>query len=279
MDRGSLPQSRKVKTMSLIKRRFREELHPLISWGIALFLSGLVLMAAGSIFMNQKELTEGFSDIIKGLPNMAKNFLGGNLATNFSSMYLTGMAFDSIAPILILIYASLAALGLYTREAGQGNLEFLFSLPIARFKLITQRILVFLLDLAILHLLLALGTILGTAITGIKLDYSALAWALADLFLLNFCVSGLAYLLSLSTSDYSRGILLVLGIMVGLLILNMGLGSESKSVLAHINPYHYYKATDIFYGLAIPWLKMLGFALSGLAFWGVGTWWYMRKQI
>ena len=151
------------------------------------------------------------------------------------------MAYDTIAPILLVVYTSLAALGLYTREAGQGNLEFLFSLPIKRLKLIAQT------DSGLPARSgnpappLRAGVILGALSTGLKLDFAALTWATFDLFLLSFCVSGLAYLLSL-TNDYSRGVLLVLGMLLGVAP-ELGLG-DSKSLLP-INPYHYFNTAPI----------------------------------
>lgn len=263
--------------MSLFKRRFREELPPLVTWGITLFLTGLALVLAG-LFIDKAQIANDFNTILQKMPPVARNMFGGDISSRFSYLYLLGMAFDTIAPILLVIYTSLAALGLYTREAGQGNLEFLFSLPIDRFKLIAQRILVFLLDLAILHILFALGVMFGSLATGLKVDLVALAWASFDLFLLSFCVSGLAYLLSLSTNDYSRGVLVVLGIMLGLLLLNMGVG-DAKNLLARFNPFHYFNAARIFRDLTVPWLEMLGFTLAGLVLWAAGIGIYTRKQI
>ena len=133
-------------------------------------------------------------------------------------------------------------------------------------------------DLAILHLLFALGVTIGATITGLQVGLAALTWATLDLFLLSFCVSGLAYLLSLSTNDYSRGILVVLGVLLGLLLLELGLG-DAKSVLLYLNPFHYFDAARIFMLLTIPWREMLGFTLAGMVLWGAGILLYVRKQI
>lgn len=263
--------------MSLFKRRFREELPPLLTWGITLFLTGLALTLAG-LFLDKTQIAESLNTIMQKMPPAFRKMFGSTMSTRFSSLYLLGMAYDTIAPILLVVYTSLAALGLYTREAGQGNLEFLFSLPIGRFKLITQRILVFLLDLAILHLLFALGVTIGALATGLKVDLAALAWATLDLFLLSCCLSGLAYLLSLSTNDYSRGVLVVLGVLLGLLLLELGLG-DAKSVLMRLNPFHYFDAARIFMLLTVPWREMVGFTLAGLILWGAGIGVYVRKQI
>lgn len=263
--------------MSLLKRRFREELHPLLTWGITLFLTSLALMLFGRLIYDI-QLTEGLDQILGKMPPMVRNMFGGGPIQGAPYLYIIGMAFDTLAPILLLVYTSLTVLGFYTREAGQGNLEFLFSLPIKRSKLIAQRILVFFSYLAMLQVLFALGVILGAQMTGLKIDYNALTWAVVDLYLLFVCIGGLAFLLSLTTNDYSRGMLLVLGILLGLFVLNIGVG-DVKSVLAYLNPFHYYDAAAILRELTVPWLEMCGFALTGLVFWGAGIGLYIRKQI
>ena len=101
-------------------------------WGITLFLTGLALTLAG-LLIDKMQITDSLNTIIKEMPPAVRKMFGSTMATRFSSLYLLGMAYDTIAPILLVVYTSLAALGLYTREASQGNLEFLLSLPINRF--------------------------------------------------------------------------------------------------------------------------------------------------
>lgn len=263
--------------MSLYSRRFRDEFHSTLTWSITLGLSGLAIMLFG-LFLNNSDVTKSFSEIFKKMPSIMHNMFGTDQLNNFSSYYLLGMAFNTIAPLLLLVFSSLAILGLYTREAGQGNLEFLFSLPIGRLKLIGGRILVFLTSLGILQLCFCLGLAIGTLLIGDHPDVAAMIWAAADLFLLSFCLGGLAFLLSLATNDYSRGILLVLGVLLGLFVLNLGLG-DNKGLLAYMNPYHYFDTSKIFTEGSVPWLNYLGFALSGLALWAGGIRIYVRKQV
>ncbi len=264
--------------MSLFKRRFREELHSLLSWGITLFLAGLGIMLLGMV-INKVNIAE-FGAIIDRMPAAIKNMFGGFFDAEMAVLlYLLGMAYNTIAPILLLVFISLAVLGMYTREAGQGNLEFLFSLPVSRWRLIAHRIAVLLLNLGLLLICLSLGTALGALLTGETLDPTQMAWANVQFFLLFFLLGGLAFLLSLTTADYSRGSLLVLGVLLALFLLNIGLGENGNSVLVTLNPFHYADVMRIFRGLSLPWREMLGFALSGLTFWGVGTYLYTHKQI
>ncbi len=263
--------------MFLFKRYFREELPPLAAWGITLFLTGLVLALAG-LLIDKMQIAESLKTLIQKMPPAVRKIFGGTMFVSFSTLYLLGMAYDTIAPILLVVFTSLSALGLYTREAGQGNLEFLFSLPIDRFTLIAQRILVFLLDLALLHLLFALGVAVGSLAADLRVEPATLTWATLALFLLSFCVSGLAYLLSLSTNDYGRGLLVVLGVLLGLLLLELGLG-DAKNLLLGLNPFHHLDAARIFMFRTAPWRAMLGFTLAGLVLWGMGIGIYVRKQI
>ncbi len=126
-----------------------------------------------------------------------------------------------------------------------------------------------------------LGLIVGAFTTNLKLDYAALAGAAASFLLFTCFLSGLAFLLSLNVNDYSRGILLVLGVLLGLFVLNVGVGETAGGLanIKYINPFHYYNAARIFENGTIPWGNMLAFTLIGLVSWGAGMYWYTRKQI
>lgn len=263
---------------SLFTRRFREEFHSLLSWSITIFLSGMAIILFGWFFTKNSDLARDFAEMAESMPPFFLQMLGGRDLADFSATFLMGMAFQTIAPLLLLVFSSLAIAGIYTREAGQGTLEFLFSLPVSRFRLIRSRILVFLANLGILHLLFYFGLITGILVMGKTPDYARLAWAAAGLFLFYFALGGLAFLLSLTMNDYSRGILLVLGILLGLFILNLGV-ADAESALSIPNPYHYLDAAPILRDGAVPWLNYLGFALSGLALWAAGIGIYVRKQI
>ena len=70
-----------VKTMSLFKRRFREELPPLVTWGIILFLTGLALMLAG-LFIDKMQIADSLNDDHPKDAAAVRNMFGGTMTTH-----------------------------------------------------------------------------------------------------------------------------------------------------------------------------------------------------
>ena len=62
-------------TMSLFKRRFREELPPLVTWGITLFLTGLALTLAG-LLIDKMQIADSLNTIIQEMPPAVRKMFG-----------------------------------------------------------------------------------------------------------------------------------------------------------------------------------------------------------
>ena len=139
------------------------------------------------------------------------------------------------------------------------------------------RFLVFLANLALLDLVLftalAAGLLLGRA----RVDLAALGAIHLNLFALSACLGGLSFLASLAFSDYTRGMLAILPLQLGLFLLN-SLLDEGRGILRVVNPYSYYVGASILGG-AQPWGGILVLSLGAAVFWLGGIWLFARKQV
>ena len=265
--------------MLLFVHRWREEAKPFLGWVISAGLVGFAVVLFAAIFLDLEETARLLEEWLARAPAALRGLTGGEaVIAKAPTRFVLGMAFNAILPALVLVYVCLAAAGIYTREAGRGNLEFLFSLPVDRFHLVLGRLLVFLVDLALIHFAISLGTGLGLLVTGARMELARAALAVLNQYLLFVYLGGLAFLVSLAFTDYTRVLLVSFALFFGLFVLNIS--QEGKGgVLSLLNPYHYYGATRILFEGSPPWRDYLVLSAAAVVAWAVGMRIYVRKQV
>jgi ABC-2 type transport system permease protein len=264
--------------MLLFARRWREESRSLLVWGIALGLTAFFTMLLAKAFGNFEGIRRSLEEWMTTAPPMIRSMIGGEPGLTDPAFLILSTLFSTIAPVLVMIYTTLTVLGFYTREASQGNLEFVFSLPIERLHLAAGRLLVFLANLALIHLVFFLAASMGNLAVNGSISATGLALASFNEFLLFASLGGLAFLISLALNDYTRGTLVLLGFQLALFILNLAM-SDTSGFLRALNPNHYYDTQTILSAAVAPWRDWLVLAGSALVFWGIGFRIYIRKQI
>lgn len=263
--------------MALLLRRFREEGRSLVTWSLTVAVTSVAMLMVWLLLGNMNETARLLDRALADLPPVLRSMFGQISLAN-PSLFATTMLFGTAAPIVIMVFTAMAVPGIYTKDAGQGNLEFLFSLPIKRSSLAASRVSVFIVNLAVLHLILFIGAWAGALISGATPDLPAFASAAANAFLLNACLGGLIFLVSLFLNDYSRAILVALGVQMGLFLLNMGLETRG-GVVSTLNPYHYYSAEQLLRNPGFPWAHSAVLIVAALVFWSAGVYAYIRKQV
>ncbi|NLG85409.1 MAG: hypothetical protein GX493_12580, partial [Firmicutes bacterium] len=135
--------------MFLFVHRWREEARSLLGWALGAGLVSFAGVLFAAIFLDLEETARLLGEWLAKAPAPLRGLFGGEaVIAKAPTRLVLGTAFNAIIPALVLVYVCLAAAGIYTREAGRGNLEFLFSLPVDRFHLVLGRVLVFLVGLA-----------------------------------------------------------------------------------------------------------------------------------
>ncbi len=284
--------------MLLFARRWREESRTLLSWMITIGLVTFGVLVFAMVFVNLGETTRSFNEFITKAPPAVREIFGSEMVTNMGG-YVTGIVFNTILPGLVLVFACLSAAGIYTREAGQGNLEFLFSLPVARWHLATGRMLVFLTNLALVHLAIYIGAIGGMLAYGAPVDAVRLALSMCNQYLLYAAVGGLVFWISLAFTDYNKLLLIVMAIFFGLFVMKISVAPEQElpallrslgraiagreklpqGALSVLNPFYYYDAAQILARGLARWWNYLVLAGATLVFWAGGIRTYVRKQV
>ena len=265
--------------MLLFVHRWREEAKSLFGWVLSAGLVSFAVVLFAALFLDLGETARLLGEWLAKAPAALRGLLGGEaVIAKAPTRLVLGTAFNAILPALVLVYVCLAAAGIYTREAGRGNLEFLFSLPVDRFHLVLGRLLVFLVDLALIHLVIYLGAGLGLLATGGRMELARASLALLNQYLLFVCLGGLAFLVGLASTDYTKVLLVSFALFFGLFVLNIS--QEGKGgVLSLLNPYHYYGATRILFEGSPPWREYLVVSVAAAVAWAVGIRIYVRKQI
>ncbi|MGQ9779525.1 MAG: hypothetical protein ACUVRM_06575 [Bacillota bacterium] len=267
-----------MRRMLLFAHRWREEARSLFGWTITAGLMSFAVVLFASVFIDLGETARLLEEWLAKAPPALRGLFGGEAAiANALVRFVLGAAFNAVIPALVLVYVSLAVAGIYTREASRGNLEFLFSLPVERLHLVVGRILVFLVDLAVVHLAIYLGAGCGLLAAGARMEMARTALALLNQYFLFACLGGLVFLISLSSTDYTKVLLVAFALFFGLFALNIT--QEGKEgLLYRLNPYHYYRAMQVIAG-ASPWRDCLVLAVAAIIAWTVGVRLYIRKQI
>lgn len=264
--------------MTLFWRRFREEFRPMATWSLTVALVSVLVFSVTLLLGNLKETTELLNNAISQMPPVIRAMFGGGVSFLQPDLIAQTMLFGTIAPIMMMVFVSLTVLGVYTKDAGLGNLEFLFSLPVKRIHLVMSRVGVFLADLALLHIILFGAACVGAVLFDVVPNVSGFALASLNSLVLYSCLGGLTFLISMAITDYSRGILVALGIQFLLFLLNSGFESRSWA-LTFWNPFHYFSAEQLFRTTATPWTGGLVLTAAAVVFWLLGVRIYIRKQV
>lgn len=260
----------------LFRYHFRKEARALGTSALALGLTAL-LVSVLSQALNLEHTLKLFHKAFKKMP-MLMRAIGGDLSFLDPSVVVTSALFTLVAPVFLVVYTTELAVGVYTREASNGTIEFLFSLPLKRLRLVTSKLLVLLANLAILSAVLALSVHAGLSLAGGRSDIAILAMLSISLFTLFACLAGIGFLISLAFTDHAKATLVVLGIGLGLFSLH-ALLEEGTNWLDWVNPYHYYAASSILRGDAFPWSQLGTLGLGAAIFWAGGMLLFVRKQI
>ncbi|NLG83113.1 MAG: hypothetical protein GX493_00580 [Firmicutes bacterium] len=110
------------------------------------------------------------------------------------------------------------------------------------------------------------------------MELARAALAVLNQYLLFACLGGLAFLVGLASTDYTKVLLVSFALFFGLFVLNIS--QEGKGgVLSLLNPYHYYGATRILFEGSPPWRDYLVLSVVAAAAWGLGLRIYVRKEV
>jgi ABC-2 type transport system permease protein len=183
--------------------------------------------------------------------------------------------------LAMLVYTGLFVVGMVTRDMDRRTMEFLLSLPVARWEIIVSRWVNLAVALLVLQGVQWLGLVAGVRAIGqepVTWDYLLIE---LNGVLLYLAVGSFFLMLSTLIDDYGRGLGVTLGGMIGLLLFHMTTDKATGLVkaLRDVLPFRLYDASKVLVHGQAPWGDMAILAAVAVGCLGLSVWLFQRKQI
>lgn len=183
-------------------------------------------------------------------------------------------------PLIVTAFTAIATVGVVTKEADQGTLPFLLTLPISRTQVLLQRFAGLLTGLALLHGVVAVMMPVALSLFGLTTDWGSNALLALDGFLVQAAIAAILLLVTtfLDEAPVATAAAMVLGL--GLFVMSSLLKEQGwQLTLRRLSPFHYYRPDEVLASGALPVGKsavLLGIFLVGTV---LALWRFNRKQV
>lgn len=260
--------------MTMVKHEVKQGIRSLAIWtaAIAFLLAVCVFM-----FPEMKGEMEGVGDMFSSMGSFTEAF--GMDRINFGT--LTGFYAVECGNILGLggaFFAALSAVSILAKEEKEHTAEFLFTHPVRRSRIVTEKLCAVILQIVLMNLLVFAVSIASVAAIGEEIPWKEIVLLHLAYFLLQIEIAGICFGISAFLKRGSLGA--GLGIAAVLYFLNLIANiSETAEFLKYITPFGYAEGADIVTNLRLEeGLVLLGmlYGIIGIA---AAFSWYCRKDI
>lgn len=260
--------------MTMVKHEVKQGIRSLAIWtaAIAFLLAVCVFM-----FPEMKGEMEGVGDMFSSMGSFTEAF--GMDRINFGT--LTGFYAVECGNILGLggaFFAALSAVSILAKEEKEHTAEFLFTHPVRRSRIVTEKLCAVILQIVLMNLLVFGVSIASVAAIGEEIPWKEIVLLHLAYFLLQIEIAGICFGISAFLKRGSLGA--GLGIAAVLYFLNLIANiSETAEFLKYITPFGYAEGADIVTnGRLEEGLVLLGmlYGIIGIA---AAFSWYCRKDI
>ncbi len=237
---------------AIVKREMRLGFKNLLIWALTVGGLGFICtLMYTSMDGDMQEMAEQFSNMgafadAFGMSTLSIATLNGFFATEVGTVHGLGSA----------MFAAFIASCMLSKEEDGHTGEFLYSLPIARWKAVTAKALAILFNLVIFTVICGAFYVLGFAVLKEEIPWKEMIRFMASMCLMNIEVSAIAYFISAVSSRNRMGI----GLGVALIVYTydiMGRVVPSMKDYLFIGPFSYTNASEIFRGLDAPEYSIL----------------------
>lgn len=149
-----------------LRRSWRQPLY----WG-----AGLMIWALYPFFMipNNEQGLDQYVELLDDLPEGLLAAVGINGAESLSTPEgFVGYAFFGYILLILSVFAVIAGLNVSANEEEQGIMDMQLSLPVARWRVITEKLLAYSFMLVVIALLGFIGLLIGDAVAPVEIDLS-----------------------------------------------------------------------------------------------------------
>lgn len=251
-----------VQKMTIIKHEMRQSRISLVVWTAAI---ALLFVACILIYPEMKGEMDGMNDMFASMGSFTEAF--GMDQVNFGS--LIGFYAVECGNILGLggaFFAALSAVSMLAKEEKEHTAEFLFTHPLSRRRVVTEKLIAVFLQIVLLNLVVFGISIAGIAVIGEDIPWKEVLLLHLAYFLLQLELAGICFGISAFLRRGSLGI--GLGFAAVMYFLNIIANiSDRAGFLKHITPFAYAEGTDIVMNLKLD----TGLILTGMVFLVIGV--------
>lgn len=228
--------------MNIIKRELKAHLKSLIIWSLCICFLIIGAMSEFSAYYNNPEM----ADILESMPEAILQMFsmqGANLTTVSGYISLLSIFFY----LILGIHAVLLGSSILSKEERDKTAEFLFTLPIARNKVVFGKLTAAVINCLVL--LFVTASVVLISISSYEADKGFSGFfilCLVSLFIVQIIFLSIGMLTASMLKRYKRSGSVSVFILLGTYIISVLIGfSEDLTFLKYITPFKYFVPVDI----------------------------------
>lgn len=231
--------------MAILRHHLRREAWALAGWALAVV--ALVLLQTSLYRVLTRTLVSiHLERALQGMPSQLVQFVGGSLNLFSVSGWLGVVDLSGWLTLIVGIWLALAAVSVVASDVDHRTLEFLLALPVRRARLLLERSLSMLLQLALLYVAIFLAALLALGLIGEHASSLRLAEALSLLLLQQAALAGTLVLVSLFFRDQTYAMLATVTAAAVFIFIPVFVDVNSRfAFVRHLTPFDYQAAGNL----------------------------------
>lgn len=243
--------------MNILQRELKSNLRGLLIWALALALLNFWMvsifpgMAADGAML--EELMEMYPESMLKVFNMEKLNFSDPLGFYGVESFFMVVLFGSI-------YAAILGSGLLAKEEDDKTIEFLLARPVSRGEVIRDKVLCWVIYMALFNLIIGVVTLLGFEYFDVgEFSRATLLSLLLAPYFVHLVFAAIGFLSALFFVRRKAALSVSIGLVLGSYFLNaIASLSEDMQFLGWFSPFKYMDAADIVNNGGINWIYALG---------------------
>ena len=227
---------------SVLLKTLRDQRRALLWWSIGLVILAASMMAFYPTLADAPE----FDKLLEETPEwLAKSFAGDVSDLTSPEGYLNSQLFVLLLPLLFMIFAIAQGSGTIAGEEDRGTLELLLSNPLARWRVVAEKIGAMAIATLVLAFAFWLALAIGAAAIGMDISIGRLAEATLSGALLGLTFGALALALGCATGKH--GVCIGVASALGVVAYFLNALAPLVEVLEpsrKLSPFYYYIGAD-----------------------------------
>lgn len=226
--------------MVVYRQEMKQNRKTLLIWTLSVsFMSFICLL----LFSEMKSMVGEMDEVFASMGNFTKAFGMDQMSMGTITGFY-GIECGNILGIGGAFLASLLAINMLSKEEGSRTAEFLLTHPISRIRVITEKLLSIITQLAIFNIVFFLLSCIGIAILGEKVEWGHFLLYHVANYMLQLEIASICYGISAFIRRGSLGIGLGLAAMFYFLNIIANISDKAKLV-KYLTPFSYTDASDI----------------------------------